>query len=345
MYRMQILHDVPLGLHSTMRLGGKAANALEIHNPNEIHEATIWAKRHDLPIIMIGSGSNIVWRDEGFKGLLLINKISGYEVFDEDQVNYFLTVGGGEAWDEVVSRSTEAGASGIEALSLIPGTAGATPVQNVGAYGQEIAQVLVSLEAYDLATNSLVMIPAADCDFSYRKSRFNTQDKGRFLITSITLHLLKTKPAPPFYEALQTYLDEYQIYEFTPQVIRDAVIAIRSAKLPDVTKVANNGSFFANPIISEEELSNLKLDYPAIKYWQQSSGKVKLSAAWLIEQAGFKAFKDSETGMATWPKQSLVLVNEQAKSTADLLKFKQKMIDAVWQRFKVTLTQEPELLP
>lgn len=342
---MQIQQNVPLASNSTMRLGGMAAYAVDVESRDDVSSAVAWARQANLPVIVVGNGSNIVWRDEGFNGLLLINKFAGYKTFDEDDENYYITVGAGENWDSVVARSVAAGASGIEALSLIPGTAGATPIQNVGAYGQEIAQTLVSVEAYDMQSGQFVTIPAADCGFGYRTSRFKTTDKGRFIITGLTLHLLKTKMQPPFYPALQSYLEGHNVQDFSPKNIRDAVIAIRSSKLPDPAQVANNGSFFANPIIEPEQLAQLLADHSGIVRWQQDDGRVKLSAAWLVEQAGFKDFHDSETGMATWPKQSLVLVNEHAKSTTDLLKFRQKIIDTVQQKFDVTLEQEPELLP
>ena len=156
---------------------------------------------------------------------------------------------------------------------------------------------------------------------------------------------MKTNPIPPFYPSLQAYLDQHQITDFPPKTIRDAVIAIRTAKLPDPAMVANNGSFFANPIIDQGQLSALLDKYPGLVYWPQEGGGIKLSAAWLVEQAGFKDYHDKETGMGTWPTQALVLVNEHAKSTSDLLKFKQKIIDSVQDTFGVQLEQEPELLP
>lgn len=328
-----------------MRLGGTAAYCADITNRTDLREAITWAYKNKRPVVTIGGGSNIVWRDEGFDGLLLINKVMGYQEFQEDSENYYLTVGAGENWDSVVDRSVQAGASGIEALSLIPGTAGATPIQNVGAYGQEISQTLVSIEAYDINGGQFITIPAEDCHFSYRSSRFKTADRGRFVILGITLHLMKTNPIPPFYPSLQAYLDQHQITDFTPKTIRDAVIAIRTAKLPDPAMVANNGSFFANPIIDQGQLSALLDKYPGLVYWPQEGGGIKLSAAWLVEQAGFKDYHDKETGMGTWPTQALVLVNEHAKSTSDLLKFKQKIIDSVQDTFGVQLEQEPELLP
>jgi UDP-N-acetylmuramate dehydrogenase len=342
---MQIMQNVPLGLHSTMRLGGAAAYAADIQNREEVGEAFAWAKKRNLPLLMIGSGSNIVWRDEGFNGLLLINKIMGYEIKAENENDYYLTLGAGENWDSVVARTAAAGLNGIEALSLIPGSVGATPVQNVGAYGQEISQTLVSLEAFDSEAGKLINIPAPDCGFGYRTSRFKTADHGRFLITSILLHLRRGQMQAPFYPVLQKYLDKHNIRELTPKNIREAVITIRQAKLPDPAQIANNGSFFANPIIAHDTLMPLLEDHKNLVYWPQDNGRAKLSAAWLVEQAGFKDYHDEETGMATWPSQSLVLINEYAKNTADLLKFKQKIIDRVQEKFGITLEQEPELLP
>jgi UDP-N-acetylmuramate dehydrogenase len=343
---MDIRQNVSLKDYSTMRLGGVAAYLTDIHDRHELKQALEWAESANLPVLMIGGGSNIVWRDEGFPGLVLVNKIMRFEEQEEDEENYYVTIGAGENWDSVVARVTAKGMTGIEALSLIPGTAGATPVQNVGAYSQEIAQTLVTVEAYDTQTKQMVNIQNMDCAFSYRSSRFKAGDRGRFFITAITLHLLHKNPEPPFYGALQTYLQDNNITTYTPQAIRDAVIAIRSARLPDPAVVANNGSFFANPIIDGGTLAQLQADMDSdIPHWPQPDGRVKIPAAWLVEQAGLKDVHDAETGMATWATHSLVLVNENAQTTAQLLTFKQKIIDAVQAKFGITLEQEPELLP
>ena len=341
---MNVRQNVPLRDHSTMRLGGAAAYLTDIADRHEVPEAVAWATSHNLPLIMIGIGSNIVWSDKGFPGLVLVNKIMGYEQQDEDSENTYITIKSGENWDVIVKRTVEQGLTGIEALSLIPGTVGATPVQNVGAYGQEIADTLVSIEAYDTQQKQFVTIPKTDCAFGYRTSRFKTTDKGRFLITGLTLHLWRSSPAPPFYASVQTYFTIHNITNLTPQALRNAVIAIRTAKLPDPAIVANTGSFFANPIVDDATFLQLQTDFPEIVHWNTSDGQVKLSAAWLIEQAGFKDAHDSETGMATWPKQALVLINEHAKSTADLLRFKQKIVDKVQTMFGIALLQEPELI-
>lgn len=343
--QMNIFNNVVLADYSTMHLGGTAAHLTEIHDRGELLAALQWADSQQLPVIMVGGGSNIYWRDEGYSGLVLVNRISRYEDYAEDDINHYITVGAGESWDSVVERSVAAGLTGIEALSLIPGTAGATPVQNVGAYGQEIAQTLVSIEAYDRQAKQFVTIPNTDCAFGYRSSRFKTTDKNRFFIMAITLHLMKGNPEPPFYRALADYLEQHSIYDYTPAVVRKAVIDIRNAKLPDPEVVANNGSFFANPIIDEADFIQLQADYPTIPHWSVEGGKVKLPAAWLLDQSGFKEIHDTETGMATWPQQTLVLVNEHARSTADLEKFKSKIVTTVAEKFHITLQQEPELLP
>ena len=159
-----------------MRLGGNAAYLTEVHDRRELQEALEWASQNRLPVMMIGGGSNIIWKDEGFGGLIMVNKIMRYEEQPVDDENFYVHIGAGENWDEVVARVTAKGMTGIEALSLIPGTAGATPVQNVGAYGQEIANTLVSVEAYDNQAKQFVTIPGMDCAFGYRTSRFKTTD-------------------------------------------------------------------------------------------------------------------------------------------------------------------------
>jgi UDP-N-acetylmuramate dehydrogenase len=343
---MDYLQNVSLREYSTMRLGGNASYVCDIHDRLELKDALAWAHERNLPVMMIGGGSNIIWRDTGFPGLIMVNKILRFEVFAEDELNHYFTIGAGENWDSVVERTVQAGMTGIEALSLIPGTAGATPVQNVGAYGQEIADTLVTVEAYDTQIGDFINIPAMDCGFGYRTSRFKTNDHGRFYITGINLHLLKQNPEPPFYGSVQQYFNEHDITEVTPQALRDAVIDIRSHKLPDPAVVANNGSFFANPVITEGTLSQLLADYGDVPHWPTKDGSgIKIPAAWLIEQAGFKDYHDEVTGMATWPTQPLVLVNEHASSTADLETFKQHILDTVKAKFDIPLAQEPELLP
>ena len=341
---MKLKRDIQLNKHSTMKLGGPAQYLTEVKDRSEVAEAVVWAEQNKLPVVMIGNGSNIIWSDNGFKGVVIVNRIMGYDAFEEGAGDYYLTVGSGENWDSVVERSVKKGLSGIEALSLIPGTVGATPVQNVGAYGQEISTCLVSVEAYDRQTHSFVNIPKLDCHFGYRTSRFNTVDKNRFFITGLTFHLKKSKMQPPFYQSLNDYLTEHAIVDYTPEVIRKAVMEIRSSKLPDPGKIANNGSFFINPIVSAEKFQELNAKFPGIAAWDLKNGQYKISAAWLIERAGFKGVSDIETGMGIWSKQAVVLTNIKAKTTNDLLKFKQKINDRLKEMFDITLEQEPEFI-
>lgn len=335
--------NVPLSQHSTMRLGGPAKYLLDITSEEQIEPALNWAEENQCQVIMIGDGSNIVWRDEGFDGLVLVNKIMGFELQDQE-FQSFANIGAGENWDSTVEKLVKEGLSGVEQLSLIPGTAGATPVQNVGAYGRELSDVLVCVQAYDTQAKKMVVIPKTECDFSYRKSRFNGKDRGRFLITSITLALTKTSPMPPFYRSLQSYLSEHNITSYTPEIIRKAVIDIRNSKLPDPAKVANCGSFFANPIVLNEQLEDIVAKHPAIPYWDMGDNTSKISAAWMLEQLGLKGYHEPNTGMATWDKHALVLVNEKAKDTASLIAFRDAIIKRAEEKFGITLKQEPELI-
>lgn len=317
---------------------------VSIRNGKDLTKALDLAKNKNLPVIMIGEGSNITWREEGFPGLVIVNKLSGIKLVNEDDETATYKIAAGEVWDNAVKTMVNKKLSGIECLSAIPGTAGATPVQNVGAYGQEIADTLISLEAYDRQTESFVTLASKDCGFAYRSSRFKFKEKGRFFITSITLKLKKSAPTPPFYTALEDYFKAHNVTKFSPKVLREAVIAIRRDKLPDPRKVANNGSFFANPIVEHAVYEEIKTTHPGIVGWEYE-GKFKLSAGWLIEQAGMKGVHDKETGMATSDKNALVLINEKAKSSQDLIEFRNKIITAVKEKFGLTLEQEPELLP
>ncbi len=341
---MKFYKNADLSRHSTMRLGGKAAYLVNITDKTDIPFALAWADEQKIPAMMIGGGSNIVWSDAGYPGLVMVNKIKGFSIRQLDDESSYVEIGAGENWDNAVARTVKKGLHGIEALSLIPGTAGATPVQNVGAYGQEIADTLDSVEAYDKKTKKIVTIPADSCTFGYRTSRFKESDRGRFFITSLRFILTTKAPEPPFYASLQTYLEHMNIQNPSVKTIREIVIAIRMSKLPDPAVVANNGSFFANPIISKATYTRLQKKYPHIPGWPTKTGMVKVPAAWLIETAGFKNFHDRKTGMATWHKQPLVLVNEKAEKTIDLITFRDRIIGEVQAKFKITLQQEPELI-
>lgn len=341
---MKIEKNVSLGKYSTMRLGGKAKYFAVVRSKDDLSELLDWAEKNKQKLIMVGGGSNLIWQDQGFDGLVILNRLKGLEIKKTGQTDAEAIIASGENWDDVVVRTVKAGYSGIELLSYIPGRTGATPVQNVGAYGREIGDVLVSVSAYDTKDKKFVEIPKSECGLGYRSSRFKTTDKGRFLITAVTIRLSKENSKPPFYASLQAYLDENNITDYTPANIRSAVIAVRTKKLPDPDVVANNGSFFANPIIEKTKFDQIKAEFPEIVFWPVDDNKVKLAAGWLVENAGFKDYYDQETGMATWDKQALVIINKNAKTTADVLAFKKKIVDAVNAKYGIKLEQEPELV-
>lgn len=340
---MDIHTNIPLKNYTTMRLGGSARFMTEVHTPEEAAEACRQALAQHLNIFILGSGSNVVVRDEGFNGIVIRNRIPGFTVIANEPGQALIKIGAGEDWDSVVKRTVEMNLSGIEAMSAIPGTAGAAPVQNVGAYGQEIADTLVSLDAYDSKTDRFVTLQNSDCGFSYRHSIFRGEAAGRYIITSITLRLYKSAPQPPFYAALQNYFDEHDITLYTPQIIRDAVIAIRQYKLPDPSVFPNTGSFFKNAIIEDWQLSDLKKTYPDIPTYDMPDGRFKVPSGWLIEQAGLKG--KTLHGIRVHDKNALVLINESAKTYGDLAAARDEIISKVRDQFRITIEQEPLEMP
>lgn len=336
---MDIHTDIPLKNYVTMRLGGNARFMTDIHTASDIPAIVQRAKAQQLPIYILGSGSNTVVHDEGYPGLVIRNRIPGFEIIAETSTDATLKIGAGEIWDEVVRRAVDMNLTGIECLSAIPGTAGAAPVQNIGAYGQEVAETFVSLEAYDSQTDQMVVLQNEDCQFSYRFSIFRGEQMGRYIITSITLRLYKAAPQPPFYKAVQDYLDANSITLFTPKVLRDAVTAIRTDKLPDPKERPNNGSFFKNAIVEDWQLAPLREEYPDVPVYDMPDGRFKVPTGWLIEQAGFKG--QLLHGMRVHDKNALVLINESATSYADLAAARDEIIGAIRDKFRIQVEQEP----
>ena len=335
---MDIHTNIPLKNYTTMRLGGPARFMTEVHTPQEVADVCRKATSQGLKIFILGGGSNVIVPDSGFAGIVVRNRIPGFEINDEPG-RATVKIGAGENWDEVVKRTVDLNLSGIEAMSAIPGTAGAAPVQNIGAYGQEIAETLVSLEAYDIRGDSFVTLQNSECGFSYRHSIFRGEAAGRYVITSITLQLYKTPPQPPFYKAVQEYFDANGVTLYTPAVIRDAVIAIRTDKLPDPALLPNTGSFFKNAIIEDWQLKELRKNYPDIPTYDLPDGRFKVPTGWLIEQAGLKG--KTLHGMHIHDKNALVLINESAQSYSDLAAARDEIIGAVRDTFHIIIEQEP----
>lgn len=336
---MDVHTNIPLKNYVTMRIGGNARFMTDIHSAEEIAEIIARASSQNLPIYVLGGGSNTIVHDEGFDGLVLRNRIPGFEVVADSPTDTTIKIGAGEDWDSVVARTVDMNLSGIECLSAIPGTAGAAPVQNIGAYGQEVAETLVLLEAYDRQSGQIVTITNEQCGFSYRHSIFRGEHAGRYIITTITLRLFKAAPQPPFYKAVQEYLDANNITIYTPKVLREAVTAIRADKLPDPKERPNNGSFFKNAVIEDWQLGDLRGEYPDIPTYDMPDGRFKVPTGWLIEQAGLKG--QLLHGMRVHDKNALVLINESATGYADLAAARDEIIGAVRDKFRIQIEQEP----
>ena len=340
---MDIRTNIPLKNLTTMKLGGPAQYFSDIHTVQELHDLLVDAQTKHIPVFILGGGSNVIAHDEGYKGLVLRIRLAGFEVIADDLYSTSIKIGAGENWDEVVKRTVDMRLTGIEAMSAIPGTTGAAPVQNVGAYGQEIAETLVSLEAYDREANQIVTLQNEDCGFSYRHSIFRGDALGRYVITSVTLKLNKSLPTPPFYDSLQKYFDEHAISVFTQQTVRDAVMAIRADKLPDPAVKPSSGSFFKNALIETWQLTELQSKFPEVKAYDMGDGTHKVYSGWLIEQAGFKG--QLLHGMRVNEKNCLVLINEAATSYADLAAARDEIINKVRDTFRVIIEQEPLEIP
>jgi UDP-N-acetylmuramate dehydrogenase len=340
---MDIHTNVSLKNLTTMKLGGATRFFAEVRSAEEVRTVYQNARSKNIPVFVLGGGSNVIAHDEGYQGLVIRMRISGFEILSDDLYSTVIKTGAGESWDEVVAKTVAMNLSGIEAMSAIPGTMGAAPVQNIGAYGQEISETLVSLETYDTANDSFVTLLDSDCEFGYRHSIFRGSEQGRYIITSVTLKLSKNPPMPPFYDALQTYLDTNSIQTITHQTIRDAVIAIRSDKLPDPAVKPSAGSFFKNTIVEQWRLEEIQKTYPEVKAYDMGDDTYKISTGWIIEKCGFKG--QLLHGMRVNEKNCLVLINESATGYQDLANARDEIINKVRDTFQVYIEQEPLEIP
>ena len=333
-------HNIPLSKLSTFRMGGTAQEVVTAEAEADI--AGFFAELPpDAKWFLLGGGSNIVFPD-GDCDTTILQLGFGKVELRQDGEKVFLIADGGAHWDEVVAIAVAHGLSGIEALSAIPGTVGATPVQNVGAYGTEIKDVLVSLRAYDVQTKKFVIFSNSECAFGYRDSLFKHAGKGRYIITQVTFALSQDEPDVPQYPGLADYFAERDIHRPSLQDIRDAIISIRSKKLPDPAKIASVGSFFKNAFVSKEHADKLLKEFPAMKIFPVEGGLAKVPAGWLIENAGFKGRRFGN--LSVYSGNALVLVNEGEATRAELTELIRKIQTEIQNKFGITLEPEPELL-
>lgn len=321
-----------------------AEHFAEVTDSEQVPALLAHARERGWPLYVLGGGSNTVLRGN-LPGLVLQVAMKGIHarpVFAGVQV----TAAAGESWQSLVDYCVAAGYWGVENLNLIPGTVGAAPIQNIGAYGVELADRFVSLSALRVRDGTLCQFNRDDCQFAYRQSRFKNTDE-RYLITEVTLQL-SVAPQPVLsYPGLRDALSLSDGADprdtLTPASVAQAVAALRRAKLPDPAHVPNSGSFFHNPVIEAEQADRLQAEHPALIRYPLADGRVKLAAGWLIEQAGFKGV--ARQGVGVHSGQALVLVNPGRKPGAEVLALAQEVAEGVFQKFGVRLTIEPQILP
>lgn len=318
-----------------------AAFFTSIKDEDELHAAIKFAKEKELPLLVLGGGSNIVLHED-FPGLVLHIQLMGRELVREDKDFYYVKAAAGESWSSFVDYCLDEGFYGLENLSLIPGSVGAAPIQNIGAYGVELKDVFSELTALDVKTGLSITFTPESCQFGYRDSVFKNELLDRFVITSVTFKLDKQPNLKLQYPALQAALANYGPQEITPELVSEAVCEIRHSKLPDPKQIPNVGSFFKNPIVSAKKLTELQKNYPDIVSYPVDSGNVKLAAGWLIDRAGWKG---RELDAAVHAQQALVLTNPHRLKAAVVLALAAAIKEAILQKFGVVLEQEPRNYP
>lgn len=286
-------------------------------------------------VLLLGEGSNILFLND-FDGLVIHPNIPGVQIINEDRQNVWVEVGSGENWDEFVRYCVDCHFGGVENLAFIPGNVGAAPVQNIGAYGQELQNVVDNVKGYDLNTREFVEYSNAACEFSYRNSIFKSKLKNQFIITSVVFKLDKFPEFNLDYQKLEKRVIEQG--EVNLQNIKQAVIDIRSEKLPDVNVIGSAGSFFKNPIVDIATAEEIEGEHKDMPVFRAGEGKVKLAAGWLIDKCGWKGYREGDLGVHE--KQALVIVNYGNASGADIYNLSEKIQESVFEKFGVKLERE-----
>lgn len=337
---MDFLRHHSLRPYNTFGMEAQAEWFTAVSNIADLQEALHWAKTRQLPVHIIGGGSNILLTQH-LQGLVILNAIKGLELLETESNNdsAVIAAGSGEIWHDLVCWCLERNLGGIENLSLIPGTVGAAPIQNIGAYGVEIKDVFEKLEAVSLVDGSVHSFDKASCHFAYRDSVFKQHLKGQFFITKVYLRLSKgPHQLHTSYGALEETLEAMSIRQATIQDVSRAVIWIRSSKLPKPEEIGNAGSFFKNPEIEPAQFEQLKNQYPHLISFPGAEGRIKIPAGWLIDQCGWRGYRQGDAGC--YDKQALVLVNYGQASGTDVWTLAQQIVVSVKERFGIELSPE-----
>lgn len=338
---MNTLENYPLKDFNTFGIHVSSKYFLEAHSVEDFKAFLKEEKFKNIPKLIIGGGSNILFTKD-FEGLVIKNSIKGIEILREDAEHVYVRSGAGEVWHRFVMFCIEHNFAGVENLSLIPGSVGAGPMQNIGAYGIELKEVFYELEALHIESGRLQVFDKATCKFGYRNSIFKNEVKNQFIIVSVTFRLNKKPDFNTSYGAIETELKAMNVSEVSIKAISDAVCNIRRSKLPDPAVIGNAGSFFKNPEVDELRYQRLKETYPALVGYTTPTGTVKLAAGWLIEQCGWKGKQIENYGVHK--NQALVLVNYGGAEGKNIFDLSKQIQASVKNRFDVDLEIEVNVI-
>ncbi|MEK9618919.1 MAG: UDP-N-acetylmuramate dehydrogenase [Flavobacteriales bacterium] len=338
---MNIIANYPLLKLNTFGVDVKAKYFVSINTVNELIELTKTKVFKDLQLLILGGGSNILFTKD-FDGLVILNNIKGKEIIDQTQESIFLKIGAGENWHELVMYTVDNGWGGIENLSLIPGNTGTAPMQNIGAYGVEIKETFVELEALEISSGKIVKFNNSDCEFGYRESVFKNKMKNQYIIVNITLELKKNPVLNINYGDVKAILESQNINNPSIKQVSDAIISIRQSKLPDPKIIGNSGSFFKNPIVSLNQLELIKKKYPNVVNYKINENEFKIAAGWMIERAGWKGKKFNNYGVHE--KQALVLVNYGLANGMEIFNLSEEIILDIKDKFGIKLEREVNII-
>ena len=337
---MHIQENYSLKSHNTFGVDAQARWFVAIEQESDLVDlfAQEWVK--PLPKLVLGGGSNMLFT-QNFDGLVIWIANKGFSERIEGN-SVVLKAAAGEVWNDLVQYAVNKGFAGMENLSLIPGTVGASPVQNIGAYGVELDTIFESCRVFELATGSFKTFTQSDCGFSYRESIFKQARKDQYIVTEVSFRLSLVPSIRTSYGAIQEELKHRGINKPTIKDVSEVVSAIRVSKLPDPSTIGNAGSFFKNPIISAAEFERVQASFPEVVHYPAANGQIKLAAGWLIEQCGWKGKVVGHTG--TWKNQALVLVNHGGASGSEVYTFSEQIIASVFDRFGVRLEREVNVI-
>lgn len=338
---MSVLENVSLRPYNTFGIDATARYFVSFDSAAALQAILEDPKWEGVPKMVLGGGSNILLTKD-YDGLVLKNEIKGIHIVKEDAEHVYVQAGAGENWHRFVMYCIDKDLAGLENLSLIPGNVGASPMQNIGAYGVEIKDVFYELDAWHVKDQRLVKFSKEACEFGYRESVFKRKYKDQFVILQVTYRLNKTPHFNTSYGAIEQEIERMGVKELSIRAISDAVVHIRSSKLPNPAEIGNAGSFFKNPEISKEKYEALKEAFPAIVAYPLPHDQYKLAAGWLIEQSGWKGYRDGDAGVHA--KQALVLVNYGHASGEELVELSWKVIESVKEKFGVVLEREVNII-